>query len=1036
MSFNVSMDLTAGTPGGDNVYTACGVVGNGPGSLPGQGLYNKAEVDRTGDGTTDITDDACGDLPYVTMVKNFVGVTTNANGTYTVNYSIVVNNVGGATGSYSLKDTPLFDNDVEINSGTYSGQASGSMNTAGSTTLATNASISAGATHTYNVSFIVSMDLTPGTPGGDNVYTPCGVVGNGPGSLPGQGLYNKAEVDRTGDGITDITDDACGDLPYVTMVKDFGGATQNADGTYTVNYTILVNNVGGATGTYSLKDTPLFDNDVVINSGSYSGQASGPMNTSGSTTLATNASIGAGTTHTYNVSFNVSMDLTPGSPGGDNVYTPCGVVGNGPGSLPGQGLYNKAEVDRTGDGITDITDDACGDLPYVTMVKNFAGVTQNANGTYTVNYSIVVNNVGGATGSYSLKDTPLFDNDVVINSGSYSGQASGPMNTSGSTTLATSASIAAGTTHTYNVSFNVSMDLTAGSPGGDNVYTPCGVVGNGPGSLPGQGLYNKAEVDRTGDGITDITDDACGDLPYVTMVKNFSGVNPNANGTYTVNYSIVVNNVGGATGSYSLKDTPLFDNDVEINSGTYSGQASGSMNTTGSTTLATNASISAGATHTYNVSFIVSMDLTAGSPGGDNVYTACGVVGNGPGSQPGQGLYNKAEVDRTGDGITDITDDACGDLPYIKMRKDIVNVTPSIDGSFSVSYNVIVENVGGASGTYKLLDSPLFEDDVTIIDWSYNFQDVLASVGYGLAYPTAPVVPIDLSALGSNVITAGNTHNYTLYFRVSLDLEPGSTDGGDNAYDACEVSGNGPGSTPEHGLYNLAKLDRNNDGSTEVEDDACGDLPYVTMVKNFWGATQNADGTYTVNYTILVNNVGGATGTYSLKDTPIFDNDVVINSGSYSGQASGPMNTSGSTTLATNASIGAGTTHTYNVSFNVTMDLTPGSPGGDNVYTPCGVIGNGPGSLPGQGLYNKAELDKTGDGVTDITDDACGDIPYVTMVKNFVGVTTNANGTYTVNYSIVVNNIGGATGNYSLKDTPIFDNDVVINSGSYRAGGS
>ncbi|MBK8701080.1 MAG: hypothetical protein IPN29_16690 [Saprospiraceae bacterium] len=338
-------------------------------------MYNKAEVDRTGDGITDIADDACGDIPYVTMVKNFVGVTTNANGTYTINYAVVVNNQGGATGSYSLKDTPLFDNDVEINSGTYSGQASGSMNTTGSTTLATNASIAAGATHTYNVSFIVSMDLTPGSAGGDNVYTACGLIGNGPGSLPGQGLYNKAEVDRTGDGITDITDDACGDIPYVTMVKNFVGVTTNANGTYTINYAVVVNNQGGATGSYSLKDTPLFDNDVEINSGTYSGQASGSMNTTGSTTLATNASIAAGATHTYNVSFIVSMDLTPGSAGGDNVYTACGLIGNGPGSLPCQGLYNKAEVDRTGDGITDITDDACGDIPYVTMVKNFVGVT-------------------------------------------------------------------------------------------------------------------------------------------------------------------------------------------------------------------------------------------------------------------------------------------------------------------------------------------------------------------------------------------------------------------------------------------------------------------------------------------------------------------------------------------------------------------------------------------------------------------------------------------------------------------------------------
>ena len=130
------------------------------------------------------------------------------------------------------------------------------------------------------------------------------------------------------------------------------------------------------------------------------------MNTSGSTTLATNATIASGATHTYNVSFNVTLNLEPGSAdGGDNVYTACGVVGNGPGSQPGQGLYNKAELDRTGDGTTDVTDDACGDLPYVTMVKNLVGVVPNANGTYTVNYAIVVNNVGGATGSYSLKDT-------------------------------------------------------------------------------------------------------------------------------------------------------------------------------------------------------------------------------------------------------------------------------------------------------------------------------------------------------------------------------------------------------------------------------------------------------------------------------------------------------------------------------------------------------------------------------------------------------------------------------------------------------
>jgi hypothetical protein len=171
-------------------------------------------------------------------------------------------------------------------------------------------------------------------------------------------------------------------------------------------------------------------------------------------------------------------------------------------------------LDRTGDNVTDITDDACGDLPYVTMIKNFVSATPNANGTYNVSYQIVVNNNGGAVGTYSLKDTPLFDNDVTINSGSYSGQSNGSMNTIGSTTLANGVSITAGATHTYNVSFNVTLNLAVGSPdGGDNIYTPCAVPGNGPGSNSGQGLFNRAELDRTGDNVTDITDDACGDLP-------------------------------------------------------------------------------------------------------------------------------------------------------------------------------------------------------------------------------------------------------------------------------------------------------------------------------------------------------------------------------------------------------------------------------------------------------------------------------------------------------------------------------------------
>ncbi|MBC7884251.1 MAG: T9SS type A sorting domain-containing protein [Saprospiraceae bacterium] len=309
-----------------------------------------------------------------------------------------------------------------------------------------------------------------------------------------------------------------------------------------MTYQIFVNNNGGATGQYSLKDTPLFDNDVTIHSGSFSGQANGPMNTVGSTTLANNVSIIAGATHIYNVTFTVTLNLDPGSPdGGNNIYTPCAVPGNGPGSNTGQGLYNRAELDRTGDGITDITDDACGDLPNITMVKNFVSVTPGQDESYRVTYQIIVHNNGGASGVYTLKDSPLFDNDVTIISWDYTfvdvlgGIGNGPA-FFGSPPIPINLgtlNLTAGNTHIYTLSFNVTLNVTPGSPDpGDNIYTPCLVPGNGPGSNSGQGLYNRAELDRTGDGVTDITDDACGDLPG--SIGDFVWEDKNANGLQDV----------------------------------------------------------------------------------------------------------------------------------------------------------------------------------------------------------------------------------------------------------------------------------------------------------------------------------------------------------------------------------------------------------------------------------------------------------------------------------------------------------------------
>ena len=159
-------------------------------------------------------------------------------------------------------------------------------------------------------------------------------------------------------------------------------------------------------------------------------------------------------------------------------------------------------------------------------------------------------------------------------------------------------------------------------------------------------------------------------------------------------------------------------------------------------------------------------------------------------------------------------------------------------------------------------------------------------------------------------------------------------------------------------MYNLAELDSGSDGSVDITDDACGDLPYIVIDKTFVSATAQVDGSYDVTYVIRVDNLGGTVGNYRLTDTPDFDDDIVINSGSYSGQNNGAMNTTGSTQLADNELINPYSFHIYTIELNVTLDLDPGSTdGGDNQYNPCSSPVNEPGSNPGEGLYNVAKLE-------------------------------------------------------------------------------
>jgi uncharacterized repeat protein (TIGR01451 family) len=527
------------------------------------------------------------------LEKDFLSAVLQPDGSYELTYEIRVINSGGI-GQYTLTDTPGFDNDVTINSGGFSaglafggGAFAGTFTPAtGTQTLNTNQTIPANGTDVYQITYNVTLDLTPGsTDGGDNVYTACGTGGPRGNGMPGQGLYNLAQLDTNGDGQPDSSDDACGDLPNITMEKTALGVTANPDGTFGVSYLITVTNNGGAEGTYSLTDQAAFDDDITIIAGGFTIDRDGVVlagNFIGDPsplTLATNETIAAGSTHTYQIDYLASIDLSPNSTdGGDNEYTACTDPDGGNGSNPGEGLYNMASLDLNDDGIPEITDDVCLDIPSadLSLIKTVSNALVEVGEIVT--FTITVRNDGpfAATG-VGVEDVVPNGYSNITNISSGGAAVANVINWTG-----------------LNIPVNGQVTLTfratVGAPGDgvdyvnlaeistSNLYDPDSTPGNGPDTNPGNGIGSEDP-----DGTQDPNDEDDGDdasvNPPCMIMADFEAMPCNNNGTpanpnddfFTVVATITGNNTGGGfTATDSRGNTFTGTYGTEITFGNYS----------------------------------------------------------------------------------------------------------------------------------------------------------------------------------------------------------------------------------------------------------------------------------------------------------------------------------------------------------------------------------------------------------------------------------------------------------------------------------
>ena len=345
---------------------------------------------------------------------------------------------------------------------------------------------------------VLNLPDVDSTPDQDNTND----AGGQPNS-PADNAINGNGTGTPGDGVasTDEDDHDPATISVLQLDKTFISAIQLADGTFDVTYTVTVTNFGIA-GQYDLTDTPMFDDDITINSGSYTsdapGNANGPLPGSGPWTLADDQSIAAGTQHTYTLTLNVTLDLDDGV--GNDQYESCHYT-----LSPNKALFNKADLDINNDGQSDLSDDDCGELPATELDKVFDYALPQVDGSYNVKYTITVSSVGGAPEQYDLTDTPMFDDDVIINSASYTstapGNAGGALAGIGPWTLAVGQDIGVGESHTYELIVNVTIDIDDNI--GDNNYENCD---------EGLGLLNEAAIDVTDDGQPDDTAEDCGDV--------------------------------------------------------------------------------------------------------------------------------------------------------------------------------------------------------------------------------------------------------------------------------------------------------------------------------------------------------------------------------------------------------------------------------------------------------------------------------------------------------------------------------------------